>query len=116
MTAPIESVFRDDILYRRLLRFHIKPTGQISSAAFKDKKGRPDSEVSVDLARLTTPERCLFGLPGMRLGQIKASVPLDLGLSVEHRPVVENDAHCVIAGMHTIRTCRLLAEATTVLL
>jgi len=113
MIESIETIFNDDLLYRRLLHFHIKSTGQISSAAFKNKKKEPDPEPSVDLARLTTPGRCLLlGLPGMKLGQLKAEVPFGLGLGVEHRPTNDNDAHCVITGNHTLESCRRLAEAT----
>ena len=116
MKVPIETIFADDLLYRRLLPYHIKATGQVSSAAFKNKKGQPDAEVSVDLARLTTLERCLsLGLPGMRLGELRASVPLSLELRVEHCPVNDNNAHCLIIGAHTKKTCKLLAEATTVI-
>ena len=113
MMASIETIANDDLLYRRLLYLHIKPTGQISSAAFKNKRKKPDPEPSVDLARLTTPERCLLlGLPGMKLGQLKAEVPFGLGLGIEHRPTNDNNAHCVITGNHTLESCRRLAEAT----
>lgn len=115
MSGPVETIAADDLLYRRFFQYYIKSSGEVSSAAFKDKKGRPDPELSVDLARLTTPERCLsLGQPGMRLGQLKAAVPLSLGLSIVHSPVADNYAHCLMIGNPTKQICRLLAEATTV--
>ena len=49
----------DDDLYRRVVPYFIVEGDRISSAAFKDRRGKPDTSISVDLARLTTPIECL---------------------------------------------------------
>lgn len=51
----METIEPNDVLYRRLVSFHLKPDGEITSAAFK-LNGKPDPHASVDLARLTTAE------------------------------------------------------------
>jgi hypothetical protein len=107
-----------DSLFRRLVSFWVNEDGTVNSSAFKNKKKKPDPEPSVDLARLTSPERCreVGGNPALGVGELRAAVPLDLGFNVEHRPVPEDDAHCVILGNHTKETCRRLAEATVVII
>jgi hypothetical protein len=117
MSGTTEEIDREDLLNRRVLRCYIKSNGGISSAAFKDRK-KPDPELSVDLARLATPERTLSYCPGRGMGvvQVSASVPLDMGLTVEHCPVPDNDAHCLVKGMTEKRQCQVLAEKATIVI
>lgn len=117
MSIPLEAVTEADSLFRRLLHFHIKKGGEVSSAAFKTKKKKPDPELSVDLARLTTADESLSrGMGGMGLGELSAAVPLSLGLEIRHRPECNNIAHCLILGDHTMETCRQMAENVTVII
>jgi hypothetical protein len=58
MVEAIEEIADDDQLYRRLAPAHVNPDGTVNSAAFRRGKAF-DSSVSVDLARLTSPERTL---------------------------------------------------------
>ncbi len=112
----METVLPEDTLYRRLSGRDIKPDGSISSQAFYAK----NNELSVDLARLTTPGGSLsFGQPGQGIGGLVASVPFDLGLSVAHDPDYDNGnmAHCLIGGMSGAKgQRRQLAAATAILI
>ena len=105
----------EDGLYRRLVTYHIKPDGKVSSAAFK-RRDKPDNEISVDLARLTTPQDCLQRAerPGFSVGELLAPVPRSLGFLVRHDPLEENYAHSLIVGPNDDAKCRSLAEATQV--
>lgn len=106
MDWPIEPVHDEDWLYRRLAPHHIKRDGSVSSSAFMrstDQSGRrrePDPDVSVDLARLTTPEESLrcAGRPQHGIGALQAREPRRMGLTVVHSPLPENRAHASIRG------------------
>jgi hypothetical protein len=108
-----EVIADADELYRRLAPDFVKADGSISSAAFKRGK-IPDPEVSVDLARLTTPVRCLVGADRAHfgLGVLIAAVPRRMGLTVRHAPVDGNWAHSVIEGQTDRQQPRLLAQQT----
>lgn len=108
----------DDFLYRRLVRSHIRKDGSVSSTAFT-YSNVPQPEVSVDLARLTTPQESLARekRPGWRLGELQASVPIEMGLGVRHAPIEGNRAHSLITGMgpNDLEQCRRLAENARIL-
>ncbi len=115
----VVEIDNDDQLYRRLItRDHINPDGSVNSAAFKGRNWKPDPHISVDLAKLTTPEKCLAypGRPGFSVGMLVARVPRSLGFTVRHAPEPDNYAHSLIEGNNDRKKCRLLAEATTVIL
>jgi len=109
---PIED--RDE-LYRRFPLAYPKANGTVSSAAFKRGKD-PDPEVSVDLAKLTTPGECLrrADRPEQGVGVLVAAFPRSIGLTVRHDPVEGNPAHSVIEGQTTREQPRLLAEQTRI--
>lgn len=124
MTWPIEEISDDDELYRRLARNHIKPDGTVSKTAFmrnSDPEGRrkePDPDISVDLARLTTPQQSLAVAkrPTQGIGVLQAALPRSLGLRVVHVPDVDtgNRAHSSILGNRgdrALENCQALAEA-----
>ena len=78
---------------------------------------KPDSSLSVDLARLTTPEDTLHrvtvsGVWGV--AELKAAKPRELGFSVKHNPSVGNYAHTLIEGDNNMDKCDLLAEASRI--
>jgi hypothetical protein len=114
--VPRVAVADEDRLYRRIAPGWVKPDGTLASVAYM-RSGRPDSEVSVDLARLTTTEQTLARAPrpGFGLGALAASLPRSLGLEVRHDPVEGNAAHAVIAGNASVENCRRLARATLLL-
>jgi hypothetical protein len=111
-TEPAE-ISDDDILFRRLAPDHLHPDGTVNSNAYKCG-GKPDPEISVDLAKLTVESDAMAraGRPGFRLGLLKVRDIRALGLTVRHSPTPENPSHCVIEGSHSKTTCRQLAEIT----
>lgn len=112
----VEEIADSDELYRRLAPEHINPDGSVNSAAFK-LRGRPDPQISVEVARLTTPQESLGRTvrPGFQLGILLAAIPRALNLTVRHDPLPDNDAHALIIGTNSKTICRRLAEATSVL-
>lgn len=107
----------DDELYRRILHFHRKPDGSVSSAAFMAKGGRQDPDVSVYLARLSNPHKVLkAGVANQLLASLQASVPLGLGLSVRLDPMPDFPGHCVITdfGQSWKQQCSQLAAASKI--
>ena len=111
---PIVEIGDDDLLYRRLGPDHVSPDGTVNSNAFK-LHGRPDPEISVDLAKLTTPGESLSRAPSdrFRLGVMKAGAVRELKLVVRHKPIDDNGSHSVIEGAKSKKECRLLAEITS---
>ena len=102
---------------------HVYPgERRVRSVAFKFKD-KPDHEISVDLARLTTREESIARArkPGCGLGEMKAAFPRSKGFAVEHRPVAASEthpanySHSQIEGQNTKEMCRILAENTVVI-
>jgi len=112
---PPVQISDGDFLYRRLApgSSHINPDGTVASNAFK-RDGRPDPEISVDLARLTTETEALARAPSsqFRLGVLEAGEVRALGLTLVHAPTEDNPSHSLILGNNSKATCRLLAELT----
>lgn len=112
---PPDAIDDFDELYRRLAPGWVKPDGTVASVAYK-RGGLPENEISVDLARLTTPAATLSGRPNFGIGVFVAAMPRSLGFEVFHDPELDNYAHSVIRGDNSKPKCRLLAEKTAVLL
>ena len=89
----------------------------MKSVAFK-LGGAPDNQISVDLARLTTPQESVgrANKSGCGLGVLQAKIPRSLDFNVEHKPIPSNPAHSQIEGQNNKQKCRLLAEATEVVI
>jgi hypothetical protein len=113
-TEPAE-ISDDEILFRRLAPDHLYPDGTTNSNAYKCR-GKPDPEISVDLARLTRESDALAraGRPGFHLGVLRVRDVRALGLVVRHAPTPENPSHGVIEGNSSKAMCRQLAEITAV--
>ena len=113
-----EVINGEDVLYRRIAPAQMLGD-TILPSAFK-LGGKPDPNISVDLARLTTPTVSLNrgkpGKIGYALGEFEAEVPFRLGLVVRHDPSRSNYSHCVIEGGNTKSTCRELAKAARIVL
>ena len=117
MSEPLPEVVDvddSDDLYRRIAPAHVNPDGTVNSGAYK-YGGKFASSISVDLARLTTPEDTLRYRPTFGLGSLEARVPRGLGLTVRHAPGNDLSAHCLIEGQTTKAICRQLAESTTLI-
>ena len=109
----------DDVLYRRLVSWHVKQDGTVSSAAYmtSSKPKSPDPQVSVNLARLSSIVETLSQAPagGFSVGELRVSQIKALGLTVRRDVLLENKAHCLIEGLNSKDGCRRLAEITTVI-
>ena len=89
-----------------------------------NKGKEPDPQVSVDLARLTTPPNspeaslAVAGRPNQGIGAMQAGFPRGLGLDIIHDPVFHPPemmdlAHSLIqgnAGERAMELCELMAE------
>jgi hypothetical protein len=101
----------DDLRYRRLAPGHADDF-VANSGAYSGNGGLP--EVSVNLARLTTPEETLKSRPDFGLGELKYGDVIAAGFEVEWDPVEGNQAHCLIRGDATKTNSRALAKMTRV--
>ena len=112
----VELIRDDDLLYRRFHPTSLRLDGTIDFSAFtKHNSGEPDPEISVNLARKTTPEKTLAAAPPVfGLGVLKAGDVRRLGFTVRHDPKPKNRAHSLIEGAKTEADCYLLAEITHV--
>ena len=127
---PSEVIEDDDWLYRRLALNHLRSDGTVNRTAFMrnsvppNRGKEPDPQVSVDLARLTSPPNspagslAVAGRPNQGIGAIQAGFPRGLGLDVIHDPVLHppelvNVAHSLIqgnVGERAMELCELMAE------
>jgi hypothetical protein len=98
----IVQISDNDNLLRRVPTYlpnYVKDDGTISSFAFSKK--RDEDGLSVDLERMTTHEVAILDARKFRLLRINVGVvvnEINDGLTVEHNPVLHNDAHCLICG------------------
>jgi hypothetical protein len=117
VSGSIEVIAIGDRLYRRLPAETVR-NGKVGRGAYYFR-GEPDPSMSVDLARLTTPEATRDRAPRPErfgVGEILASVPRQLGLTVKHEPTDENPAHSLIEGSPTRAICQTLADCTTIII
>ena len=101
-----EDIKDEDELYRRIHPTHVI-NGKISSAAFKQRE--PD--LSVDIARLTTPERALLNYPNHGLVSLVTVFFRNLNLEVYHAPIPCNYAHAIVYGKITPSIAKMIAMA-----
>lgn len=96
---------KQELFYRRAYRTdkkYVDPkTGNFISRAFTPRPKKDDGQLSVDLARLTTPEAAVKDLKRFAIAEVQNSDILDLGLKSIYDPVEgnglpENLAHCLI--------------------
>jgi hypothetical protein len=113
----VEVITAEDHLYRRLIYGSVK-SGKTLRSAYYRRGNLPDPELSVNLARMSTPEQTAQSgpWPGFGVGVLPVAIPIEMDLTVQHAPETNNDAHCLIIGVQTRAQCRLLAEATEVLI
>ena len=117
ISSPVEVIALGDRLDRRLPSETIR-NGQVGRGA-DYFRGEPDASISVDLGRLTTPETTRRRAPRpdrFGVGEIPASVPLRLGLTIRRAPTADTPAHSLIEGTTTRAICQTLADHTTVVI
>ena len=114
MVFEVRQIEDDDELYRRIAPNYFKEDGSISSSAYK-VNGRPDKEISVNLAYLTTIDKTLKDRSNFGVGSLIARYPREIGLEVVHDPQYpENEAHSLIKGASK-KECSELARNTKIL-
>lgn len=114
MLFEVKHIEEDDELYRRIAPNFFKEDGSISSSAYK-VNGRPDKEISVNLAYLTTIDKTLKDRPTFGVGSLIARYPREIGLEVVHDPKPpDNVAHSLIKGASN-KECSELAKNTRIL-
>jgi hypothetical protein len=115
----LEAIEDADILYRRIAPYYIKKDGTISSAAFMKDRGKTlDNEISVEIARLTTPIECAtrYGDRGFRVIAITAGTARTLDSIVRHDPLPECNSHALITGSNSREKCHLLVSRARIVL
>ena len=110
----IETIYYVDALYRRVAEYWIKESGEISSAAFQNAVGT--DEMSVDLARLTTPQTTALNESNYGVASFLAGVARELDQEVFHSPTQENVAHSTVKGEKTRSIRRKLGRKSTLIL
>lgn len=99
------EISQDDILYRLITEDQLEPAEadnpsrrRVRSNAFKGGT----NELSIDIAKLTSPERSVEGLNkhGVMLAEMPASHPASLGFPARYDPLPNNPAHGVLTGTH----------------
>ncbi|CAN5684256.1 hypothetical protein BH23CHL3_BH23CHL3_10930 [soil metagenome] len=107
---PVERVEIDDKLLRRVLPYHVKDDGSVSSAAFMTRSRKPDSACSVFLERMPSAydDAGKNRLPNQQLARFAATVAMDMGMTVTHVPTVDLLSHCEI-NIKTKQQCREFA-------
>lgn len=121
--ARVEIAFprrllHDDEFYRAINpKFHLKPDGRLSSAAFSNTSNT--QEMSVDWAELSTPAETVGRFPDWPAGKCVASVTAgtcwNLDQSIEFSPTPHNPAHTGIVGVKTDSVRRKLARTAKIL-
>ncbi|MCK4815888.1 hypothetical protein KA005_08960 [bacterium] len=109
-----EEILNEDELYRRFLDVWLKDDGSISSAAFQNTSHT--DEMSVDLARLTTPEKTVSQYPTCGVAGFLAGLARKLEQRVLHDPIPGNIAHSKVKGQKTKGIRKKLAKGSTVVL
>lgn len=109
----VESIGINDKLLRRVLPYHVKDDGSVSSAAFMTRSRKPDSACSVFLERMPSAydDAGKNRLPSQQLARFAATVAMDMGMTVTHVPTVDLLSHCEI-NIETKRQCRKLATSS----
>lgn len=109
-----EEILNEDKLYRRILDVWLKEDGSISSAAFQNTSNTDD--MSVGLARLTTPEKTVSEYPSCGVASLLAWLARKLRQQVLHDPIPTNVAHSTVRGKKTGSIKKKLAKGSAVIL
>lgn len=100
-----EPILDSDDLLRRVPfdiidPVYIRPDQTVTSMAFVLRKidGILEDGLSVEVARLTTPQASINDIKKFRLYAIKASYVRQINLDCVHNPLSNNYAHALIVG------------------
>ena len=114
MQTNAEEISDDDYLYRRIEPKAVEEDGTLNSLAIYQRSG--EDGASVDLERLTTPEKTMEQKPDFGLGRIRVGDVRRCGLVVQYDPKEDNSAHTLIIGKFSKKQRRDLAAAMELLI
>ena len=89
----------NDKFLRRIPWWHLKKTGEISSAAFQNDRGT--NSISTNWMKLSSVLETLRGHDGFGVASITAELCWGLAQIIEWEPAEDNVAHCDIVGRKT---------------
>lgn len=102
--SPLDGntfVVKDKFL-RRIPPWHLKSSGEISSAAFENDKGK--NSFSTNWLKLSSIDDTLKSFPEYGVAAISAELCWNLGQNIEWTPTDDNVAHTDILGKKTEST------------
>lgn len=94
-----DNFVANDKFLRRIPWWHLKRSGEISSAAFQNDGGT--NSFSTNWMKLSSIEDTLRNHPGFGLASISAKLCWDLNQKIKWEPLEDNVAHCEIVGRKT---------------
>lgn len=108
------EILDKDELYRRIPPWHLKNDNSITSAAFHNTNHTDD--MSVDLGKLTTPQKTVSSLEGFSVAVFIAELARKENQEVFHSPEPDNYAHSTVRGRKTRGISRRLAKVSKIIL
>ena len=99
MKMNVELIYDHDELFRRIVNDWVKEDGSLSSAAFQNTSNTND--MSVNLARLTTPKETISEFPHCGVAKFLTKLARALNQQVLHDPIPKNIAHTTVKGNKT---------------
>ncbi len=73
--------------------------GRVTSACFKPDRERDNDGLSVNVKELVPDLNSIYDPTSHVLGEVSASLPLQLGFECEHDPIEDNHSHALIKGI-----------------
>ncbi len=114
MEVQTEKVKDEDRLLRRVWYpspSHVRDDMTVTSLAFKLRKNKNETGLSVDIERLTTLDKAIIDISRFRLFRITTANVRFLGCECSHLPESDNYAHAEITGHITNSISSQLAKA-----
>ena len=113
MTARLETIHDGDRLLRRVWYpdpSYVRDDMTVTSLAFKLRKNKGETGLSVDIERLTTFQKSITDAAKFRLFVLIAGQVRVLGLDCIHKPEPDNFAHAEIIGSITSSAAGKIAK------
>lgn len=98
----------EDKFLRRIHPLDLKPTGEISSAAFQNDKGT--NSFSTNWLKLSSVEETLKNHSEFGVASISAKLCWGFKQEIEWEPLDDNVAHCEIVGHKTRSLCQKMRD------
>ncbi len=118
MAITVEKIHHEDRLLRRVWYpdpSYVRDDMTVTSLAFKLRKNKGETGLSVDIERLTTHQNSIVDAARFRLFVLRAADVRSIGLDCIHKPEPNNYAHAEIVGEITSSASGKLAKQATYL-